>query len=110
MRCERLEKIKVADKILNDILKQEGFYDKVFQSFPILTGIKSTAVKGDGRVYGEVVAIRIYESGDIMSASWARLPYEVLDKIAKEITQNIPDVSRVVYDITTKPPATMEWE
>jgi len=107
---KRLEKIKVADKILNDILKQEGFYDKVFQSFPILTGIKSTAIKGDGRVYGEVVAIRIYESSDIMSASWAKLPYEVLDRIAKEITQNIPDVSRVVYDITTKPPATMEWE
>jgi GMP synthase (glutamine-hydrolysing) len=107
---KRLEKIKLADKILNDILKQEGFYEKIFQSFPVLTGIKSTAVKGDGRVYGEVVAIRIYESVDIMSASWAKLPYEVLDKIAKEITQNVPDVSRVVYDITTKPPATMEWE
>jgi len=56
------------------------------------------------------VAIRIYESVDIMSASWAKLPYEVLDKIAKGITQNVSDVSRVVYDITTKPPATMEWE
>ena len=107
---KRLEKIKLADQILNDILKEEGFYEKVFQSFPILTGIKSTAVKGDNRVYGEVVAVRIYESIDIMSASWAKLPYQVLDKIAKEITQNVPDVSRVVYDITTKPPATMEWE
>jgi len=107
---KRLEKIKRADKILNDILKKAGFYEKVFQSFPILTGIKSTAVKGDNRVYGEVVAVRIYESIDIMSASWAKLPYQVLDKIAKEISQNVPDVSRVVYDITTKPPATMEWE
>jgi len=107
---KRLEKIKLADQILNNILKKEGLYEKIFQSFPVLTGIKSTAVKGDGRVYGEVVAIRIYESVDIMSASWAKLPYEVLDKIAKEITQNVPDVSRIVYDITTKPPATMEWE
>jgi len=107
---KRLEKIKLADQILNDILKKEGFYEKIFQSFPVLTGIKSTAVKGDGQVYGEVVAIRIYESVDIMSASWAKIPYEILDKIAKEIIQNVPDVSRVVYDITTKPPATMEWE
>ena len=105
-----LEKIKLADQILNDILKKEGFYEKIFQSFSVLTGIKSTAVKGDGRVYGEVVAIRIYESVDIMSASWAKLPYEVLYTIAKEITQNFPDFSRVVYYITTKPPATMERE
>ena len=107
---KRLEKIKLADQILNNILKKEGLYEKIFQSFPVLTGIKSTAVKGDGRVYGEVVAIRIYESVDIMSASWVKLPYGALDKIAKEITQNFPDVSRVVYYITTKPPATMEWE
>lgn len=107
---KRLEKIKKIDQILNQILKEEKLYDKIFQSFPILTGIKSTAVKGDNRVYGEVVGLRIYESQDIMSASWAKIPYEILDKIAQEITKNIADVSRVVYDVTTKPPATMEWE
>lgn len=107
---KRLMKIKKADEILINILKKEGYYEKIFQSFPILTGIKSTAVKGDNRVYGEVIALRIYESTDIMSASWAKIPYEILNKIAQEITKNIPDVSRVVYDITTKPPATMEWE
>jgi len=105
-----LEKIKLADQILNDILKKEGFYEKIFQSFSVLTGIKSTAVKGDGWVYGKVFTIRIYERVDIISASWVKLPYEALDKIAKEITQNFPDVSRVVYDITTKQPATMKWE
>ncbi|GAB4219668.1 MAG: glutamine-hydrolyzing GMP synthase [Candidatus Microgenomates bacterium] len=107
---KRLEKIKKIDQILNQILKDEKLSDKVFQSFPILTGIKSTAVKGDNRVYGEVVSLLIYESQDIMSASWAKVPYQVLDKIAQEITKNTSDVSRVVYDITTKPPATMEWE
>lgn len=107
---KRLALVKKADEILINILKEHNLYQKVFQSFPVLTGIKSTAVKGDGRFYGEVVAIRVYESVDIMSASWAKIPYEVLDKIAQEITRNIPEVSRVVYDITTKPPATMEWE
>ncbi|MCX7881413.1 MAG: glutamine-hydrolyzing GMP synthase [Patescibacteria group bacterium] len=107
---KRVEKIKKIDKILNNILKKHDIFQKIFQSFPVLTGIKSTAVKGDERVYGEVVAIRIYESVDIMSASWAKIPYHVLDEIVKEITEKIPDISRVVYDISTKPPSTMEWE
>ncbi len=106
----RIAKIKKIDGILNKILKKHHLLEKVFQSFPILTGIKSTAVRGDNRVYGEVVALRIYESVDIMSASWAKIPFAVLDEIAKEILQNFSDVSRVVYDISTKPPATMEWE
>ena len=107
---KRLEKIKLADKILNEILKKHGLYSKVFQSFPILTGIKSTSVKGDAREYAEVVAIRIYESTDIMSADIAKIPYKVLKEISTSIVKKVPEVSRVVYDITTKPPATMEWE
>lgn len=106
----RLQKIKQADKILNEILEKYGIYEKVFQSFPILTGIKSTAIKGDQRAYAEVIAIRIYESSDIMSADVAKIPYEVLKEIANSIVKKVPEVSRVVYDITTKPPATMEWE
>ena len=107
---KRVKKIKLADKILNDILKKHRLYEKVFQSFPVLTGIKSTAVKGDDRVYAEVIAIRIYESKDIMSADIAKIPYEVLKEISTSIVKKVPGVSRVVYDITTKPPATMEWE
>ncbi len=107
---KRLKKIKKIDQIVYKILKEEDLIDKIFQSFPVLTGIKSTAVKGDNRAYGEVIGLRIYESQDIMSASWAKIPYNILDKIAQEIIKNVHDVSRVVYDITTKPPATMEWE
>lgn len=107
---ERLNKLQQADEIVLEEIKKGGFYEKVFQSFPIMTGAKSTAVKGDGRFYGEVIALRIVDTKDIMSASWARLPYDLLQKMASRITNEVPGVSRVVYDITTKPPATMEWE
>ena len=91
-------------------MKETGWYDRVFQSFPVMTGVNTTAVKGDGRVYGELVGLRIYDSSDIMTAGWTHLPYEVLQKISSRIVNEVPGVSRVVYDITTKPPATMEWE
>lgn len=107
---ERLKKQQLADEIAIRVLKETGWYDKVFQSFPVLTGVRSTAVKGDARVYGEVIALRVYSSGDIMTAGWTHLPYDVLQKISSTIVNSVPDVSRVVYDITTKPPATMEWE
>jgi len=82
----------------------------MFQCFAVMTGALSTAVKGDGRSFAEVVAIRAYESNDVMTSQWARIPFEVLDRMAKRIVNEVPDVSRVVYDITGKPPATMEWE
>ncbi|NMC35804.1 glutamine-hydrolyzing GMP synthase [Candidatus Beckwithbacteria bacterium] len=107
---ERLAKQQQADKIVLEIIKSSGWYNKIFQSFPIMTGTMSTAVKGDGRVYGEIVGLRVYDSNDIMTAGWAHLPYELLQKISSRIVNEVPDVSRVVYDITTKPPATMEWE
>lgn len=107
---KRLEKQHQADQIVLEELKKAGYLKKIFQSFPVLTGIKSTAVKGDARVFAEVVALRIYTSEDRMTADWARLPYALLQKIASRIVNEVDGVSRVVYDITTKPPATMEWE
>ncbi|HLB61094.1 MAG TPA: GMP synthase (glutamine-hydrolyzing), partial [Patescibacteria group bacterium] len=107
---ERLEKQQLVDQIVLTEIKRAGLYEKIFQSFPIMTGALSTAVRGDGRFYGEVVALRIYDSSDIMSASWSRIDYDILQKIVSRITNEVPGVSRVVYDITTKPPATMEWE
>ncbi len=107
---ERLNKVKIADKIVIEELEKIGKLKDVFQSFAIMTGANSTAVKGDGRFFGEVVAIRIIESRDVMTAHWSDLPYVVLQKISSRIVNEVPEVSRVVYDITTKPPATMEWE
>lgn len=106
----RLAKQQQADQIVLEVLKESGWYDRVFQGFPVMTGALSTAVKGDGRVYGEVVGLRIYDGSEIMTAGWTHLPYEVLQQLSSRIVNEVPDVSRVVYDITTKPPATMEWE
>jgi GMP synthase (glutamine-hydrolysing) len=107
---ERLNQEKQADKIVMEELKKTGWLKKVFISFPVMTGAYSTAVKGDGRFFGEVIALRIIESKDIMSTVWSRLPYDLLQTISSRIVNEVPDISRVVYDITTKPPATMEWE
>lgn len=107
---KRLAQIKIADKIVLEEMKQAKIYDTLFQCFAIMSGAYSTAVKGDARVFAEVVAVRAYESEDVMTSKWANIPYEVLQKISSRIVNEVPDVSRVVYDITTKPPATMEWE
>lgn len=107
---ERLKQAKIADNIVLEEIGAAGLMERVFQCFPVMTGAYSTAVKGDGRAFAEVVAIRAYESDDVMTSQWAHLPYEVLAKISSRIVNEVPDVSRVVYDITTKPPATMEWE
>lgn len=106
----RIEKQKKADRIILEELNRAKILDKVFLSFPILTGAFSTAVKGDGRVFGEVIGVRIVESNDVMTSSWAKIPYDVLQRISSRIVNEVPGISRVVYDITTKPPATMEWE
>ncbi len=107
---KRLNQVKLADSILADELQKAGIYHRLFQCFPVMTGAHSTAVKGDEGIFAEVVAIRAYESLDIMTSTWAKLPYDVLQNISSRIVNEVPDVSRVVYDISTKPPATMEWE
>ncbi|MDO8621329.1 MAG: glutamine-hydrolyzing GMP synthase [Candidatus Levybacteria bacterium] len=107
---KRLEMEKKADEIVLSELEKTGILQNVFLSFPVLTNAFSTAVKGDGRNFGEVVAIRIVESKDIMTSTWARIPYDLMQKISSRIVNEVEGVSRVVYDITTKPPATMEWE
>ncbi len=107
---KRLLQAKQADKIVIEELKKSGWFEKVYMSFPVMTNAESTAVKGDGRFLGEVIALRIIESKDIMTTTWSRLEYDLLQKISSRIVNEVPDVSRVVYDITTKPPATMEWE
>ena len=90
--------------------KAKELEKSIWQYFAIFTGVWTTGVRGDSRVYGETIAVRAIEATDAMSANWAKLPYEVLDKISVRIVTEIPEVNRVVYDITNKPPATMEWE
>jgi GMP synthase (glutamine-hydrolysing) len=107
---ERLEVLRAADWIVIDEVKRSGLYRKVWQSFAILTPISSVGVMGDGRTYANVVAVRIVESDDAMTADWARVPYDVLALISRRIVNEVPGVNRVVYDISSKPPSTIEWE
>lgn len=107
---KRLLQVKQADAIVMDEIEKAGYKTQLFQCFAVMTGAFSTAVKGDARVFAEVVALRAYESTDIMTSRWAELPYALLQRISSRIVNEVADISRVVYDITTKPPATMEWE
>jgi GMP synthase (glutamine-hydrolysing) len=107
---ERLETLRAADWVVIDEIKRSGLYHKVWQSFAILTPISSVGVMGDYRTYANVVAIRIVESDDGMTADWAKVPYDVLGIISRRIVNEVPGVNRVVYDISSKPPSTIEWE
>lgn len=107
---ERLHQERQADVIVLEELEKAGWLKKVFISFPVMTGAFSTAVKGDGRSFAEVIALRVVESQDVMTSIWSRLPYDILQRLSSRIVNEVPGISRVVYDISTKPPATMEWE
>jgi GMP synthase (glutamine-hydrolysing) len=107
---ERLEILREADAILQDEIRAAGFYHQLWQSFCVLPDIRSVGVQGDSRTYGHVVAIRAVTSDDAMTADWARLPYDLVDRISSRIVGELPSVGRVVLDITSKPPGTIEWE
>ncbi len=106
----KLNILRQSDKIVQEEIEKHGLGGKLWQAFAVFTSIKTTGVRGDERAYGETIAIRAIEAQDAMSANFAKLPYEVLEKISLRIVTEIPEVNRIVYDITNKPPATMEWE
>mgnify|MGYP001216292993 FL=1 len=107
---EKLDILRAADWIVMDEIKANNLYQELWQTFAVLTGAKSVGVTGDFRTYGHVIAIRAVTSDDAMTADWARLPYDVLTRISSRISNEVDNVSRVVFDITSKPPGTIEWE
>jgi GMP synthase (glutamine-hydrolysing) len=106
----RLETLRQADAILLDELKQAGWYRQTAQAFAVLLPVQSVGVMGDGRTYENVIALRAVQTEDFMTADWSHLPYELLAKISNRIINRVAGVNRVVYDISSKPPATIEWE
>ncbi len=107
---ERLKVLRAADWIVMDEVKKAAMYHELWQSFAVLTDTRSVGVQGDYRTYGHCVALRCVTAEDAMTADWARLPYELLATISSRIVNEVPEVNRVVYDITSKPPGTIEWE
>jgi GMP synthase (glutamine-hydrolysing) len=108
--AERVAILQEADAIVVDEIKKAGLYRRVWQSFAVLLPVKSVGVMGDQRTYANTCAVRAVESEDGMTADWAPLPFEVLRTISNRIVSEVRGINRVVYDITSKPPGTIEWE
>jgi len=107
---EKLDIVRKAQAILDEEIRRAGWYDRLWQCFCVLPGVRTVGVMGDKRTYGHVIAIRAVHSEDAMTADWARLPYDVLERVSTRIVNEVHDVTRVVLDITSKPPSTIEWE
>ena len=107
---ERLKILRAADAILLEEIRSAGLYEKVWQSFAVLLPVRTVGVMGDQRTYENVIALRIVDSLDAMTADWTRVPYEVLARTSNRIINSVRGVNRVVYDISSKPPSTIEWE
>jgi GMP synthase (glutamine-hydrolysing) len=107
---ERLEALRDADAVLQEEIRRAGLYRELWQSFCVLPAVRSVGVQGDSRTYGYPIVLRAVTSEDAMTADWARLPYDLIETISSRIVNEIPAVNRVVLDVTSKPPATIEWE
>jgi GMP synthase (glutamine-hydrolysing) len=110
IKREYVEILQKADNVFIEELRASGWYDKTSQAFAVFLPVKSVGVVGDGRAYEWVIALRAVETIDFMTAHWSHLPYELLGKVSSRIINEIPNISRVVYDVSGKPPATIEWE
>ncbi len=107
---ERVKLLKTADRIVREEIISSGWHDRVWQAFAVLLPVKSVGVMGDERTYENTIAVRVVESSDGMTADWTNLPHDVLQKISGRIIGQVQGINRVVYDITSKPPGTIEWE
>ncbi len=110
VRKDYADTLRLADEIFIEELRKNELYDKVSQAFTVFLPVKSVGVVGDNRQYAHVVALRAVETVDFMTARWAHLPYDFLDHVSRRIVNEVRGISRVVYDITGKPPGTIEWE
>src|SRR5262249_995657 len=110
VKAEYAVLLQQADAIFIDELRAAGWYDKTAQAFAVFLPVKSVGVMGDGRTYEYVVALRAVQTTDFMTAHWAHLPHELLGKVSNRIINEVRGINRVVYDISGKPPATIEWE
>jgi GMP synthase (glutamine-hydrolysing) len=107
---DRLETLRRADAVFIEELRTADWYDRVAQAFAVYLPVQSVGVMGDGRTYAGVIALRAVTTEDFMTADWARLPDGLLARISNRIVNEVPGVNRVVYDVSSKPPATIEWE
>jgi GMP synthase (glutamine-hydrolysing) len=110
LTAPRLAVLRASEAIFDEELRAAGYYDRVWQSFCVLLPVRSVGVMGDERTYDETIALRAVESTDGMTADWARLPHELIGKVSSRIINEVRGVNRVVLDVSSKPPATIEWE
>ena len=107
---ERVKILQDADHVVIEEIKRAGLYREIWQSFAVLPAVRTVGVMGDDRTYAYPLIVRAVTSDDAMTADWARIPYDVLERIASRVINEVPGINRVAYDITSKPPGTIEWE